>query len=170
MCDLALRFLTDESTRRDGPPRRRLVFLPLSWTGISREEVVPISGTDVVQQITSRPSTVHTVPLPAACAALVRIVARERRGSLHRTDIIEGLCSVITYGLFDMSYDGDYMDIPPNEQPLSDEEKLEINNAVEEMRRWTFRTDEEWMRELLIQIVTGSKTYDDLPCREAQKM
>lgn len=77
---------------------------------------------------------------------------------------------MITYGLFDMSYDGDYMDIPPNEQPLSDEEKLEINNAVEEMRRWTFRTDEEWMREFLIQIVTGSKTYDDLPCREAQKM
>lgn len=70
---------------------------------------------------------------------------------------------MITYGLFDMSYDGDYMDIPPNEQPLSDEEKLEINNAVEEMRRWTFRTDEEWMREFLIQIVTGSKTYDDLP-------
>jgi hypothetical protein len=70
---------------------------------------------------------------------------------------------LIGYGLFDMSYEGDYMEFPANEEPLSDQEILEIESAVAEMNKWAFRSDEEWIREILIQIVTGKKSYDDLP-------
>lgn len=109
------------------------------------------------------PSFIQTVPLSVACAALVRIAIREDRSSRLRTNVIETLSSVISNGLFDMSYEGEYMELLPDEQPLSYEELLEIENAEAEMLRWTFRRNEEWIREILIQIVTGEKTYDDLP-------
>ncbi|KAK0655356.1 hypothetical protein B0T16DRAFT_315117 [Cercophora newfieldiana] len=156
MCSHAVRFLIDDSTPRpEGPPRRRLVFLPMSWTGITCGEAVPIPAS----------SSVHTVSLSTACAALVRIAARENRGSQLRASAIECLASLIGYGLLDMSHDGDYMEFPSEEQPLSDQETLEMENAVAEMNRWAFRNDEEWIRETLIQIVTGEKSYDDLPSR-----
>jgi hypothetical protein len=171
MSGLAVRYLIDDSVYtvpNEGPPRRRLVFLPISWTGITPDELVPISVKDSSQP--TLPSSVWTVPLPTACAAFVRIAAREKRGSLLRTKIIERLASVIGYGLFDMSYEGDYMEFLPNDQPLSDQEKLEIENALVEMNKWDFRKEEEWIRDILIQIVTGKKTYDDLPYQEGNKI
>lgn len=122
----------------------------MSWTGITRDDVVPIAAEG-------------SYPPTATCAALVRIVARERRGSLLRTDIIEGLAGVIGYSFFDMSYEGSYMEILPNDQPLSDQEVLEIDNAIAEMKKWAMRKNEEWIREILIQIMAGKKSYDDLP-------
>lgn len=65
-----------------------------------------------------------------------------------------------------MSYEGDYMEIIPNDVPLSDTEVAEIDDTESKMKKWAMRKDEEWIRDMLIQIVTGKKTYDDLPWHE----
>lgn len=140
----------------------------MSWAGITRDELIPISAKEGSQP--TLPYTVWTVPLPAACAAFVHIATRERRGSELRAGLIEGLVSVITYSLFDMSYEGQYMELPPDDQPLSDKEKIEIENAVWEMNRWVLRDDQEWIRGTLIQMVTGKKRYHDLPYQQDIKM
>ena len=168
--NLAVRYLIDDSTRdppNKGPARRRLVFLPMSWAGITRDELIPISANEGSQP--TLPHNVWTVPLPAACAAFVHIATCERRGSRLRAGLIEGLCSVIIYSLFDMSYEGQYLELPPNDQPLSDKENLEIENAIGEMNRWILRNDQEWIRETLIQMVTGKKRFRDLPYRQDTK-
>ncbi|KKP05030.1 hypothetical protein THAR02_02894 [Trichoderma harzianum] len=36
----AVRFLIDDFTWTEGPPQRRLVFLPMSWTGMTLQEIV----------------------------------------------------------------------------------------------------------------------------------
>lgn len=41
-----------------------------------------------------------------------------------------------------MSYEGNYMEFSLNAQPLSDKEILELENAVVEMNKWAFKSDE----------------------------
>ena len=55
------------------------------------------------------------------------------------------------------------MEIIPNEVPLSEEEVAEIDAAVLVMESWPMKEGEEWIRELLVQIVAGKKDYDDIP-------
>lgn len=136
----------------------------MSWTGITADEVVPILVDDGLHP--KLPPSARTVPLPAACAAFARIAAREKRTSRLRGAIIEQLSSVIGESLFDMSYEGDYMEIVPNDQPLSEDEKLEIANAVKEIKSWPFREDEEWIKDILVDIYTGKQTYWDFPCEK----
>ncbi|KAK0727587.1 hypothetical protein B0T26DRAFT_672232 [Lasiosphaeria miniovina] len=102
MAEMTLRYLIDDTASSQGPPRR-----------ISCDELVPIMVDNGLQP--TLPNTVRTVPLPVACAAFVRMAAREKRASRLRTRIFEQLSSVITHSLFDMSYEGDYMEFPPND-------------------------------------------------------
>ncbi|OCK80319.1 hypothetical protein K432DRAFT_297905 [Lepidopterella palustris CBS 459.81] len=142
--NLADRYLIDDSARyppNEGPPQRRLVLLPMSWAGITRDELVPISDEDNSHPIL--PCTVWTVPLPAACTAFVYIAARERRGSLLRSSLIEGLSSVISYNLFDVSYEGDYMEFPLNDEPLLYKKISEIENTMAEINCWVFMNGKE---------------------------
>lgn len=53
------------------------------------------------------------------------------------------------------------MDLPPDEQPLSGRDILEKEVAAWEISRWDFRSDEEWIRDILIRIITGQSTYGD---------
>ncbi|KAI9656987.1 MAG: hypothetical protein M1829_000360 [Trizodia sp. TS-e1964] len=164
---LALRFIIDETASNPLAQRlhcRRLILVPLSWPGIFPAELVPICAPEVPGS--ALPCTVWTVPLPAACAAFVRTLAKETRSSPSRALIIEDLSSVVTYSLFDMSYEGAYMDFPANDVPFSDEEILEIENAVRAIESWHFRKDEEWIRKALILTITGKTRYEDLPYRE----
>ena len=149
----AVRYLIDDATRVEGPPRRRLVFLPISWTGIAWDELAPITTDDGLEP--ALPRSVRTVPLSVACTAFVRIIAREKRASRLRRAMTEKLSSAIGYALFDMSYEGDYTEFLSNDQPLSESEKLEIAQAVTRINSWGFREDEEWIRDALIDIVMG---------------
>ncbi|KAK3358113.1 hypothetical protein B0T25DRAFT_477295 [Lasiosphaeria hispida] len=158
---LAVRYLIDDATYDEGPPRRRLVFLPMSWAGITPDEVVPILVEDGLHP--PLPPSARTVPLPAACAAFARIAAREKRASRIRSAILKQLSSVIGESLFDMSYEGDYMEILPNDHPLAEAEELEIKHAIKEIKSWTFRKDEEWVKDILVDIYAGKKTYCDFP-------
>ena len=135
----------------------------MSWTGIYPDELVLIP---VPNNQPPPPYTVWTVPLPAVCAAFVRMVARERQGSQLRFRLIADLCNVLTYSLFDMSYEGDYMEFPPDDQPLTEKEISEITKAVSEIRGWILRKDDEWIKDALVKIVSGEARYADLPCNE----
>ncbi|KAI2633789.1 hypothetical protein GGS26DRAFT_554763 [Hypomontagnella submonticulosa] len=138
----------------------RVVLLPLSWTGISPNEVVSLSAAQ-----NKLPCSVYTVSVSVACTAFVRIASREKRGSKLRMEAICALCGVITYHFFDTSYEGDYYEIPPEDQPLSEKEVLEMTNAVNSLKEWEMREGEEWIRSELIKAMTGATSYDDLPCK-----
>ncbi|KAI0161030.1 hypothetical protein GGR52DRAFT_562628 [Hypoxylon sp. FL1284] len=135
----------------------RLVFVPLSWTGISGHETMQLWPYEH-----NLPCTVYTVPIPVVCSALVRIASHKRRGSKLRAAVLAELCDVLTYRYFDMGGDGDNADPPADDQPMSDKEALALNNAVNDLGGWDMREDEEWIRTELIQAVTGAKSYDDL--------
>lgn len=146
--------------RRNTPLRRRLVLLPFSWAGITRHDLAPLTHSD-----TGLPCTVWTVPFPAACASFLRIATHERdNNSVIRMLYLGHVANVVAYQLFDMSYEGAYMELPSDDEPLSGKEVLEMERAVEQIRGWTWRSEEEWMGEALVQVVTGKVPYRDLPC------
>ncbi|KAG9228108.1 hypothetical protein BJ875DRAFT_390104, partial [Amylocarpus encephaloides] len=74
--------------------------------------------------------------------------------------------NVLTYSLFDMSYDGDYVEFQPNDQPLTEKEILEKTKAVSEIRGWILIKDDEWIKDALVQIVSEEARYEDMPCNE----
>jgi hypothetical protein len=93
------------------------------------------------------------------------MAAREHRGTSPRQIY---LCKVITYGLFDMSYEGDYMEFKADDKPETEAEQLKRENAVDEIRRWSWRLDEIWIGEALVAIA-GKAKYEDPPCNTTEK-
>lgn len=138
----------------------RLILLPLSWTGLGSDDLYPIP---ITGDGPSSPGNVLTVSRPATCAALVRMAAREPRGSSLREKLITDLCFILTYSLFDMRYEGDYMEFKPDDEPETEAEKLEREKAVDEIRQWSWRDEESWIGDLLVAIVAGKAKYEDLP-------
>ena len=94
------------------------------------------------------------------------MIARERRGSQLRFHLISDLCNLIAYNLFDMSYEGDYMEFLPDDQPLTEKEISEMIKATSEIRGWILRKDDEWIKDALVKIISGESRYEDLPCSE----
>ena len=91
------------------------------------------------------------------------MAAREHRGSSLRQKLISDLSKVLTYGLFDMSYEGDYMEFKADDEPETEAERLERGRAVNEIQRWNWRDDEIWVGDALVAIVAGKAKYEDLP-------
>ncbi len=151
---VAVRFADADTPLRRGhfSEAPRLVLLPMSYTGLTMDDVVPLPDA----------STNYTVPLPAACAALIRVAIKQRHLLHLRSGYICHLAGLIGYNLFDMSYDGDYSDIPGNDVPLSSAELAEIDEAVRRIRSWRFRPSEQWMQELLVRVVTMKAKYEDI--------
>lgn len=160
-------------------PTQRLVFVPLSWSRLRPSEAFPInSGAPEIQfeprtprtaRIPKMPSNVLTIPIAATCATLIRIASREPILGPIRIELRVDLSGIIGYCLLDMSYEGDYMEFPSNDVPLSTKELADIQHASDQIQGWAFRDDEEWMRELLLQIVSGKKDYSDLPSRKSDE-
>ncbi|XXH05682.1 Transcription initiation factor TFIID subunit 2 [Hypoxylon texense] len=155
-CNRSLRY----RIQRPGKTCSRVVLLPLSWTGVSPDEVVRVSAAE-----NDLPCSVSTLPVSVACTAFVRIASREERGSKVRNGAIASLCHVIAYHFFDTSYEGDYYEIPPDDQPLSEKEVLEMANAVDNLKGWEMREGEEWIRSGIIKAMTGATSYHALPCK-----
>jgi hypothetical protein len=133
----------------------------MSWTGINSDELYPIP-----QSRGTPPSpcnNVLTVSRATVCATFVRMAAREHRGSFLRQKLISDLSNVLAYGLFDMSYEGDYMEFKADDEPETEAEKLERERAVDEIRRWGWRDDEIWIGDALVAMVAGKARYQDLP-------
>ncbi|KAL7799405.1 hypothetical protein V8C43DRAFT_302864 [Trichoderma afarasin] len=95
----AVRFLINESPFTEGQPRRRLVFLPMFWTGITRGEIVPRStDADSKEYYPPLPSSIQTVPLSVAVAALCRIANRENGPSRLRMGVLETISGLTSGG------------------------------------------------------------------------
>ena len=65
-----------------------------------------------------------------------------------------------------MSYEGDYMEFKADDEPETEAEQLERENAVNEIQRWSWRDNETWIGDALMAIVAGKAEYEDLPCYE----
>ncbi|KAK1597935.1 uncharacterized protein LY79DRAFT_539582 [Colletotrichum navitas] len=156
-----------------GKPMSKFILVPLSWTGIEKDELTIIATSERLL-----PCTIWTVPLPALCAAYLRIIVRESKGSRVRVMAIADLAGVIAYSMFDMSYPGDYMETPEDRvndeavgsreddedaAALAEKEALEMKDALNNIRGWHFRKNEDWNRETLIRLVSGKLRYEDLP-------
>jgi hypothetical protein len=150
----AARFADAEAPLKQGhfSERPRLGLLPMSYAGLTMDDVVRVPGA----------SNYYTVPLPAACAALIRVAMKQRHLLHLRADYISDIAGLIGYNLFDMSYEGDYLDIPGNEVPLSSAELAEIDEAVRQIRSWRFRPSEQWMQDLLVRVVTMKADYEEI--------
>ena len=138
----------------------RLILLPLSWTGLNLNELYPIPKIHSAPQL---PCNILTLSRATACATFVRMAAREHQGSNLRRILILDLAKVLIYGLFDMTYEGDYMEFKANDEPETKAEQLERERAVEEIKRWSWRDDECWIGDVLVAIVAGQAKYEDLP-------
>ncbi|KAJ0162206.1 hypothetical protein CTA2_4927 [Colletotrichum tanaceti] len=161
-----------------GEPKSRFILLPLSWVGIEEDELSAIVATDQ-----SLPCTIWTVSLSTFCAAYLRIITRESKGSRVRVMAIADLSGVIAYGMFDMSYEGSYLttpeddsvdegvefreDVHEDDAASAEKEALEMKNALDKIRGWSFRKNEDWNRDMLVRLVSGTLRYEDLPSNEA---
>ncbi|EEU34537.1 uncharacterized protein NECHADRAFT_88832 [Fusarium vanettenii 77-13-4] len=159
-----------------GNPKRLLMLAPLSWTGIKKEELMAVAPS------ARQPSyTTWTVPLPVFCVAYLRIIMQESAGSRVRVMAIADLSSVIAYSMFDMGYEGDCMLGPEDvidegieiqrhveEDMAANKDALDMQNALNSIREWHFTEDAEWARGTLIQLVSGTLRYEDLPSNGRQ--
>ncbi|RBR00456.1 hypothetical protein FVER53590_30326 [Fusarium verticillioides] len=146
-----------------GESRHKFVLVPISWTGIQQKELVAVKSPTL-------PCPLWTVPVPAFCAAYLRILMQGDVGSTIRFMAKADLASVLGYSMFDMSYEGDYMLTPEDLEDLDAAEKkkmaekdaLEMENALSSITRWQFTEETEWARQMVLNLVSGKLSYDDL--------
>ncbi|KAL7928857.1 hypothetical protein V8C35DRAFT_220483 [Trichoderma chlorosporum] len=166
---LGVRYNIDDQTKESlgHDCFRRLVLLPLSWSGLNLDHLEPAeirySG------LPDHTYNIWTVPLAAACTAMVRLICAEPRASHFRRRLKADLVNLIAYSFCDTSYEGDYEEILGSEVPLQKSEILEIENAVAKIKSWDMRDGEEWIREALIKLVSGTMTGDQLPWKDDSK-
>jgi hypothetical protein len=149
-----------------GESSHKFILVPISWAGIQQKELVAVD-------LATLPCPLLTVPVPAFCAAYLRIIMRENAGSTVRSIAKADLASVIGYSMFDMSYEGDYIPTPEDLEHLDAVEKkkmaendaLEMENALSSIRQWQFMEETEWARDMMLQLVSGKLPYDDLPAK-----
>lgn len=139
----------------------------MSYTGITMHEVVPILEADGLRP--PLPPSTLTIPLPAACAALARIAARPECSMCLQFQLLDHISGIVTYSLFDMSYEGNYMEILPNSVSLSDAEVLEIEQAIATVQGWKLRQEDQWVKDTLVDIFRRKKDYLAFLPRSAEK-
>ncbi|KAL7786375.1 hypothetical protein V8C37DRAFT_392132 [Trichoderma ceciliae] len=167
---LGVRYNIDDATKKSlgHDCFRRLVLLPMSWSGLNFHDLEPIEI-----QYSGMPGhtySIWTVPLAAACTAMVRLICAETRTSSLRQRLKADLANLLAYNFCDTSYEGDYEEIIGNEVPLSESELLEIENAVAKIKSWEMRDGEEWIRENLIKLVSCTMTEDQLPWKDHSQL
>ncbi|ORY70253.1 uncharacterized protein BCR38DRAFT_385092 [Pseudomassariella vexata] len=120
---LWLRYTVDDSasnSHKNSLLQRSLVRLPLSWTVITRNELVPISVSDSSQP--ALPCNIWTVVPTTAPSGNLRCFCAhggESRGRFILMRLSGTLCSMCGYSLFDVCYEVNYVDFLSDAQPLS---------------------------------------------------
>ena len=127
---LGVRYRIDGATRQSlgHDTFRRLVFLPLSWSGLDLYDLKRIEIR--YAGMPDHTFAIWTVPLAAACTVMVRVICAENRSSRLRRKLQAHLSNFLAYSFFDTSCEGEFEVILGNEVPLSESELLEIANAV----------------------------------------
>lgn len=138
---------------------QRVNLFPGSFAGFCADELykVPLNLGDAC----AMPVSVFTTKPACLAASFVRRISQ-----VHFTDptsfhLKNDLCLVLSYCLFDMSYEGDYMILGEESQEDIDRQ---INRGLDLYRRWEgWRTDEMWIADALEAIIQGKGDYNYLP-------
>jgi hypothetical protein len=145
-----------------GESKHKLVLSPFSWSGITREEIVAIESPIL-------PCSLWTLPMPALCAAYLRIIMRkEEVDNMARKIALADLAAVVCYSMFDTSYEGSYMLAPGDEgydediAATAEKDALEMREALQSIQEWAFTEETEWARDKMLQLVSGKLDYYDL--------
>ncbi|KAG4262885.1 hypothetical protein FPRO03_10248 [Fusarium proliferatum] len=134
-----------------GESGHKFILVPISWTGIQQKELVAINSPTL-------PCPIWTVPIPAFCAAYLRIIMQEHAGTTVRLMANADLASVIGYSMFDMTYEGDYMPTPEDlehldaakKERMAEKDALEMENALSSIKQWQFTEETEWARDMML--------------------
>ena len=138
---------------------QRVNFYPGSFAGFRANELckVPLD----LGYADAMPVSVFS-PRPAALAAsFVRLIGRVHFADPMSFHVKHDLGQMLTYCLFDMSYEGDYM---VHGEESQEEIDREINCGLDLFRKWEgWRDDEMWIADALEAIIQGKGEYHYLP-------
>lgn len=139
--------------------KQRVNLFPGSFAGFCANELykVPLNLADAC----AMPVSVFTTKPASLAASFVRRISQ-----VHFTDptslhLKHDLCLVLSYFLFDTSYEGDYMILGEESQEDIDRQ---ISCGLDLYRRWEgWRTDEMWIADALEAIIQGKGDCNYLP-------
>ncbi|KAF5635917.1 hypothetical protein F52700_5230 [Fusarium sp. NRRL 52700] len=152
-----------------GESSHKFILVPISWTGIQRKELVPVDSAAL-------PCPLWTVPMPAVCAAYLRILMQADIGIMVRAMANADLSGIIAYSMFDMSYEGDYMPTPEDlehldaveKQRMAEKDALEMENALSSIKQWQFTEEAEWARDMMLHQYIAPLNMTPLPTKLKQ--
>ncbi|MCJ1351077.1 MAG: hypothetical protein MMC33_001059 [Icmadophila ericetorum] len=142
--------------RHFGRFRQRVNLFPRFFAGFRANEMclAPLNLSDAY------PSVLIAKPAPIV-ASLVRLISQ-----VHFTDPMSSilrhdLCMMISYSLFDMSYEGSYIVL---DEESEDDVEQQRRQTVKRNQTWEgWRGDEVWIADAVQAIIQGNGNYDFLP-------
>lgn len=134
-------------------------LFPRSFAGFRANELylAPLNLSDACP----KPVSVLVAKPAPIVASLVRLISQ-----VHFTDPMSSilrhdLCMMISYSLFDMSYEGSYMVL---DEESEDDVEQQRRQAVERYQTWEgWRDEEVWIAGVVQAIIQGNGDYDFLP-------
>ncbi|MCJ1465692.1 hypothetical protein MMC07_004311 [Pseudocyphellaria aurata] len=144
---------------------QRVNLFPASFAGFRADELITVS-LDLGHLTPAMPVTVLTTKVAPLAASFVRNISRIPRRDRLRSRLLHDLVQVLSYNLFDMSYEGDYMVLGEETQEDIDRQITRGLNLFRKLEGW--RDDEMWIADALEAIVHGKGHYDDLPASDSQ--
>ncbi|MCJ1469759.1 hypothetical protein MMC07_008401 [Pseudocyphellaria aurata] len=157
--------MTSWTLRAVLPKSKRVNFFPASFAGFRANELLKVS-LDLDRSNIAMPVTVYTTGLAPLAASFVRIMSQIPIHDRLRRRLKLDLVQVLTYNLFDMSYEGDYMVLGEETQEDIDRQINRGLNLFRKLEGW--RDDEMWIADALETIVQGTGKYDALPASQYQ--
>ncbi|KAH6884175.1 hypothetical protein B0T10DRAFT_463058 [Thelonectria olida] len=113
-----------------------LVILPLSWTGIDRNELIQLEESE-----TNLPCTVWTMTFPSLCMALGRMYEDAEFGTSLGQGLLDDLTRLI----------GKKFLWGANDEGISEMRKADV--VIRQFDSWTYRSGEGKLKELFVQMV-----------------
>ena len=126
-----------------------LKLIPLSWTGLSIEDTIPVvSKPDVI------PDIYRTLPVHTVLAALARLAGREKR-----YELIHDLTLIASHYLFDLNYVTPVIGEPPVYKEHTDSDS---QNALRTIESWDWKNEDIWVKEMLCSWTLYNTTDENL--------
>ena len=142
-----------------GHTLQRVNLLPRSFAGFRINELY-LAPLDLSKSCL-KPVSVLTAGLAPVVASLVRLISQVSYNDGMSVTLKQQLCSLISYNLFDMSYEGDIMVL---EEESDEEVEQERRQAVQQFQTWEGWRDEEiWIMDAVQAIIEGNGHYRNLP-------
>ena len=140
-------------------PLQRLNLIPRSFIDLRLDELDLVPSN--LSTACSKDVSVLTPKIAPLVAALVRLLSQIHRTDPMRLILLHDLVNVVSYNLYDMSYEGDYQIL---EEESDEEIEQQKRQAVQKFKTWEgWRDGEMWIADAIQTIVEGNGHYDYLP-------